>query len=109
MGIAGALYDPLMKVTAIFLPEADGGYSVIVPGLPGVATQGDTLEEALDNVREASLLWIEVCTEDGLPMPAETPEIIAREIEACLKDRAEEGLPLTLETREVDIGAGVAA
>jgi hypothetical protein len=35
--------------------------------------------------------------------------MVAREIEECLKDRAEEGLPLTIETREVEIEAEVAA
>ena len=35
-------------------PEPDeGGYSVIVPSLPGCVTQGDTVEEALANAREA--------------------------------------------------------
>ena len=98
-----------MKLTVILQPEADGGYSAIVPGLPGVVTQGDTLEETLDNVREAVLLSLEVRAELGLPGLNETPEIIAHEIEACLRDRAEEGLPLTIETREVVVEAEVAA
>ena len=34
-------------------PEDDGGYSAIVPSLPGVASQGETQEEALDNIKEA--------------------------------------------------------
>ena len=98
-----------MKLTAILQPEADGGYSIIVPALPGVATQGDTIEEALDNAREASLLWLEIQVEDGRPIPVETPAIVARGIESCLEDRAEEGLPLTIETREIQVDAEVAA
>ncbi len=34
-------------------PEAEGGYSVIVPSLPGLATQGETIEEAIENVKDA--------------------------------------------------------
>jgi predicted RNase H-like HicB family nuclease len=97
-----------MKVTIILLPEADGGYSVIVPALPGTATQGDSLEEALENAREVTLLSLEVRQELGLPGPIESPEILAQEIESCLRDRVEEGLPLTIETRELEI-AEVAA
>ena len=39
----------------------------------------------------------------------ETPELIAREIQECLEDRAAEGLPLTIETQEVDVEVEVAA
>lgn len=34
-------------------PEEDGGYSAIVPLLPGVASQGETQAEALENIKEA--------------------------------------------------------
>jgi len=97
-----------MKFTVILEPEEDGGYSVICPAIPGCASQGDTLEEALNNIREAISLCLEVRGEDDVPLPLETPAVIADEIEECLKDRAEEGLPLTIETREVEIEAEVA-
>ncbi len=97
-----------MKFTVILGPEAEGGYSVICPAVPGCVSQGDSLEEALDNIREAILLCLEVRHEEQMPPPEESPEIIAREIELCLQDRAEEGLPLTIETREVEIEAEVA-
>jgi predicted RNase H-like HicB family nuclease len=98
-----------MKFTVILAPEEDGGYSVVCPAVPGCASQGDSLEEALDNIREALLLCLEVRQDEMMPPPIETPEIVAEEIEGCLKDRAEEGLPLTIETREVEIAAEVAA
>jgi predicted RNase H-like HicB family nuclease len=44
-------------------PEAVGGYSVSVPALPGCHSQGESLEEALANVREAAELWLEVAAE----------------------------------------------
>jgi len=63
------------------------------------------MDETLANVLEASLLWLEVRSEDGLQVPIETPEAVLRGIEACLQYRSEEGLPLTIETRELEIPA----
>ncbi|MDP2950227.1 MAG: type II toxin-antitoxin system HicB family antitoxin [Chloroflexota bacterium] len=97
-----------MKFTVVLQPETDGGYSVVCPAIPGCVSQGDTLEDALANIREAILLCLEVRNEEGLPPPGETAELVAEEIRACLKDRAEEGLPLTIETREVEVEAEVA-
>jgi predicted RNase H-like HicB family nuclease len=97
-----------MKFTVILGPEPDGGYSVFCPAIPGCASQGDSLPEALANIREAIALCLEVRRDQQTPAPAETPEVIAREIEAVLRDRAEEGLPLTIETREIDVEAEVA-
>jgi len=96
-----------MKLTVILLPCEDGGYTVVVPSLPGVVTEGDTLEEALANAREASLLAIEIRVDDGTPGLLETPERIANEIESCMQDRAELGLPPTFETREIEIDAEI--
>lgn len=67
------------------------------------------MKEALANVREAILLCLEVREEEHVALPNETPEMIAREIQECLKDRSEEGLPLTIETREIEVEAEVAA
>jgi predicted RNase H-like HicB family nuclease len=100
---------PAMKFTIILEPEADGGYSVVCPAVPGCVSQGHDLAAALSNIREAILLCLEVRRTDGLAPVAETPELIAGEIQECLKDRAAEGLPLTIETRQVDVEVGVAA
>lgn len=103
-----ACYHFLVKFTVILLPEEDGGYSVICPAIPGCVSQGESLQEALANIREAIQLCLEARNEEQAPPPVETPEVIAEEIRLCLEDRAEDGLPLTLETREVEIGAEVA-
>ncbi len=92
-----------MKFTVILSPEAGGGYSVVCPAVPGCVSQGDSLDDALDNIREAILLCLDVHKEDGQPFPTETPEVVAEEIRACLKDRAEEGLPLTIGTRSLSL------
>ena len=52
-----------MKLKVLVRPETDGGYSVSVPALPGCHSQGETLDEALANVREAADLWLEVTAE----------------------------------------------
>ncbi len=98
-----------MRFTVVLEPEADGGYSVDCPAIPGCVSQGDSLEEALKNIREAILLCLQVRAEERLPPPEETPDIVAEEVRACLKDRAEDGLPLTIETREVEVAAEVTA
>jgi predicted RNase H-like HicB family nuclease len=60
-----------MGYTVILEQEADGGFVVSVPALPGCVSQGDTREEALANVREAIELYIEDCRESGDPVPTE--------------------------------------
>ncbi|MES2971170.1 MAG: type II toxin-antitoxin system HicB family antitoxin [Patescibacteria group bacterium] len=44
---------------AVFQKETEGGFSVWVPDLPGCASQGETLEEALHNIKEAIELYLE--------------------------------------------------
>ncbi len=56
----------------------DGGYTVTVPALPGCVTQGDTLEEAISNAKEAIAGHIEALRMLGRPIPAE----VSVEIEA---------------------------
>lgn len=45
--------------TAVFEPAEEGGYTVTVPSLPGCISEGDTFEEARDNIREAMELYLE--------------------------------------------------
>jgi len=41
------------NVTAVIYPQSEGGYSVVCPDISGCSSQGDTLEEALKNIKEA--------------------------------------------------------
>lgn len=61
-----------MRYTVLLEQEADGGYVVSVPALPGCVSQGDTRDEALANIREAIALYVEDCREAGDPVPTET-------------------------------------
>ena len=47
-----------LKFNVILEKEEDNGYAVSVPVLPGCFSQGDNLEEALENVKEAISLYI---------------------------------------------------
>ena len=48
-----------MKFRVILEPSEEGGYTVIVPSLPGCVSEGNTREEALKNIREAIELYLE--------------------------------------------------
>ena len=48
-----------IEYQAVFQEENEGGFSVWVPDLPGCASQGETLEEALENIKEAIELYLE--------------------------------------------------
>jgi antitoxin HicB len=51
--------------------EPEGGYTVIVPSLPGCVTYGDTVEEAIEMAKEAIGLYIESLKEHGEEIPTE--------------------------------------
>ena len=48
-----------MKLKIILESSEDGGYTVYVPSLPGCISEGDTREEALKNIKEAIILYLE--------------------------------------------------
>jgi predicted RNase H-like HicB family nuclease len=56
-------------VVAIEPGDKSHAFGVVVPDLPGCFSAGDTLDEALVNVREAIELWLETVIDDGQPMP----------------------------------------
>ena len=58
-----------MRFTAVFEQEADGGYVVTVPALPGCVSQGDTREAAVANIREAIQAYVEALRKVGEPIP----------------------------------------
>ena len=60
-----------MRYTVVLEQESDGGYVASVPALPGCVSQGDTRQEAMQNIREAIELYIEDCRAAGDPIPIE--------------------------------------
>jgi predicted RNase H-like HicB family nuclease len=65
-----------VKFKVVLYEEQEGGYSVEVPALPGCFSEGDTLEDALANIKEA----IE-CHLDASPPSPLPPEALVREVE----------------------------
>ena len=66
-----------MKIIVTIDRDEDGIWIAECPSIPGCVSQGDTKDEALANIREA--------------------------IEICIEVRAELGMPLTIETRQVEV------
>jgi len=57
---------------SVFYEQApEGGYVASVPALPGCHTQGDTIEEAEQNIKEAIALYLESLAAHGEPIPRE--------------------------------------
>jgi len=70
-----------VRYPVIVYPEETGGYSVVIPTLPGCHSQGETLEEAMANLKEAVELYLEVLEEDGIePQPVPAPLLTVMEV-----------------------------
>jgi predicted RNase H-like HicB family nuclease len=66
-----------MKFLVVIERDEDGMYIVECPSVPGCVSQGKTEEEAIENIKEA--------------------------IKVCLEVRAEQGMPLTINVKEIEI------
>jgi predicted RNase H-like HicB family nuclease len=67
-----------MKFTVILTPdEEDGGYVAECPAIPGCVSEGETVEEALANIREAIEGCLESLAARGHPMPSQGAVIVA--------------------------------
>jgi len=67
------------EFTAIIEPAPEGGYWAICPEVPGANGQGETIEEAKENLRQAIELILQDRTEDilrGLPEDAIREKVV---------------------------------
>ena len=65
-----------MTLRVILEPSDEGGYTAIVPALPGCISEGDTCDEALENVKGAIQLYLEPAEDEGSFSPnAEVLEV----------------------------------
>ncbi len=55
----------------IVRPGVDGYWMVECPSLPGCVSQGTTMEDAVENIREAIIGYVAALDEDDLPVPPE--------------------------------------
>lgn len=77
--------------------ETEDGVAASIPDLPGCITQGDTIEEALENVADAKRAWLETALKSGvdIPLPGHAREYsgklllrMARTLHRALAERA---------------------
>lgn len=66
-----ALKKKVLQYTVIFEPAIEGGYVVTVPALPGCATQGETIEEAMEMVKDAIEGYFYSLKKHNEPIPIE--------------------------------------
>jgi predicted RNase H-like HicB family nuclease len=57
--------------TVLLEPAEEGGFVVTCPALPGLVTEGDTLEEARAMAQDAIRGYIESLRKDNLPIPSD--------------------------------------
>ena len=55
-----------MTLKVVLEPSDEGGYTVYVPSLPGCVSEGESVEEAMVNIREAVDLYLEMVEDDIL-------------------------------------------
>ncbi|MDZ8034739.1 MULTISPECIES: type II toxin-antitoxin system HicB family antitoxin [unclassified Nostoc] len=65
-----------MKLRVVLEPSDEGGYTVHVPSLPGCISEGETLEEALENIQEAIELYLEPLEDEWITQEG----VIVREL-----------------------------
>ena len=58
-----------MKLKVLMEPSEEGGFTVWVPALPGCISEGETKDEALQNIREAIKLYLEPVEDDLAASP----------------------------------------
>lgn len=58
-----------MKYRVLIAPDEDGVYVATVPNLPGCIADGPTRSEAIANVKDAIVLYLESLQEHGDPVP----------------------------------------
>ena len=66
------------EVEFVFEPQDEGGYHVYAPDLPGLHTQGETLDEATENARQALELYVEGLRQAGLRSGPAWSDVAAR-------------------------------
>ena len=64
----------MLTYTVELEPQNEGGYTVTVPVLPGCISEGDTLEEALRNIKDAIEGYLKVLAKHNRPIPLEFSE-----------------------------------
>jgi predicted RNase H-like HicB family nuclease len=62
--MSSLFFGGVMTLKVILEPSDEGGYTVYVPSLPGCISEGNNLEEAMANIREAVDLYLDTVEDD---------------------------------------------
>src|SRR4051794_14436468 len=57
------------RVPLVLVPQPEGGFTVTSPALPGLVTEGDSVEDALEHVEDALRATLELYEDTGRPVP----------------------------------------
>ena len=61
----------VLQLELLIEPQAEGGFTVTCPSLPGLVTEGNTIDEVLANVPDAAKATLELYAERNLSPPDE--------------------------------------
>jgi len=68
----------MIKYKVVLEPQEEGGFTAVVPNLPGCVSEGDTEEEAVANIRDAICCYLDAC---NCKIEKEHPEAKVVEVE----------------------------
>ena len=67
----------IYKLPLVLEPQPEGGYTVTCPLLPELITEGDTIQEAVENAGDALAAIVEAYEDLGHPLPAVLKQAVA--------------------------------
>ncbi|MEX1027994.1 MAG: type II toxin-antitoxin system HicB family antitoxin [Candidatus Paceibacterota bacterium] len=65
-----------MRLKVVYEPSEEGGYTVYAPSLPGCISEGDTMSQARENIREAIELYLEPADDSAVVDGGTIEEIV---------------------------------
>jgi predicted RNase H-like HicB family nuclease len=70
-----------MKLSAVFEPQPDGGYTAYIPALPGCISEGETMQEAKKNLLDALEGYVAVANKRSLSLAkAKEAKVLALQV-----------------------------
>ena len=64
-----------MELKVILEPQPEGGFTVYVPALPGCVSEGESREEALENIKKAVALYLEAGPDETIGFEGEVHQV----------------------------------
>ena len=81
----GPVRRKVYRYTAVFEPDPDnGGFTATVPALPGCISEGDTFEQAIENITEAAGLYLEVMKGRGEKPDGQEDGVVVAPIQVAI-------------------------